>query len=135
MVVADTSFLVDVLRGHGEALDLLDELEAAREPIQVPAVALFELHRGLAHSPVPEREREAIEAVLASKPFLPLDQEASVEGGRIDGELEARGEPIDPEDSMIAAIATTRGEAIVTGNEAHFDRVEGLELLAYRRDA
>lgn len=134
MVVADTSFLVDVLRGQREALDLLDELEGAREPIQVPAVALFELHRGLAHSRVPDKERRNIEEVVASKPFLPLDQEASVEGGRIDGELEARGGPIDPEDSMIAATAKTRGEAVVTGNEAHFGRIEGLELLAYSRD-
>jgi predicted nucleic acid-binding protein len=132
MVVADTSFLVDVLRGHSPAVQLLEELEAAREPIQIPAVALFELHRGLAFAEIHEDERAQIEDVLGSKPILTLDREAAIAGGGVDGELDAAGEPIDPEDSMIAAIARSAGKAVVTANGDHFARVPGLELLEYR---
>lgn len=133
MVVVDTSFLIDVLRGHGPAVELLDELESVREPVQIPAVALFELHRGLAKSSVPQEERDRIGTVVGSKPLLPLDGEAARTGGQLDGTLAARGTPIDPEDSMIAAIASAHGEELVTANEEHVGRVDELTLVTYRR--
>jgi tRNA(fMet)-specific endonuclease VapC len=46
--------------------------------------------------------------------------------GRIAGELERQGRPIGTADSMIAAIALKHGLELVTGNTAHFQRVQQL---------
>ena len=46
--------------------------------------------------------------------------------GRIAGELERIGRPIGLADPMIAAIALTQGLELVTGNTAHFLRVQQL---------
>jgi tRNA(fMet)-specific endonuclease VapC len=42
------------------------------------------------------------------------------------GELDRTGQPIGTADSMIAAIALEHGLELVTGNTAHFPRVQQL---------
>ena len=44
--------------------------------------------------------------------------------GRIAGELERIGQPIGTADPMIAAIALHHGLELVTGNTAHFQRIQ-----------
>ena len=46
--------------------------------------------------------------------------------GEIDGDLERVGRPIGRCDPMIAAIAITNGLELVTGNTAHYQRVQQL---------
>jgi len=46
--------------------------------------------------------------------------------GRIAGELERLGRPIGTADSMIAFIALKHGLELVTGNTAHFQRIQQL---------
>ena len=48
--------------------------------------------------------------------------------GRIRAELEARGKPIGPLDTMIAAHALSLGLTIVTSNEREFRRVPSLKV-------
>ena len=74
------------------------------------------------------RAREAAQfpAAVARKKSLPFDQPAGELAGRIAGELERIGHPIGLADPMIAAIALTHGLELVTGNTAHFQRVQQL---------
>lgn len=130
-MLADTSFVVDVLRGYPPALDALDEVESGPGVLHVSSVTLFELFRGLAHTDTPAEERERVEDVVSSRPILPLQGTGARRGGREDGRLEAQGEPIDPEDAMIAGVALAHGMPAVTGNQDHFGRIEGLEVHGY----
>jgi PIN domain-containing protein len=57
---------------------------------------------------------------------LPFDRATAELAGRIAGELERTGQPIGLADPMIAAIALTHGLELVTGNTAHFQRVQNL---------
>lgn len=131
-MLVDTSFLIDVLRGHEPALQELARLEKGPETLHIPTVTLFELYRGLAQSPDSIDEEDRIEEVLGSRPTLPLSPEAARKGGRHDGGLAKDGIPIDPEDAMIAGIALAHGMQLVTANADHFERVEGLDVLRYR---
>jgi predicted nucleic acid-binding protein len=63
---------------------------------------------------------------LASEEILPFDQPAAELAGRIAGELERIGQPIGRADPMIAAIALGKNLELVTGNTAHYQRIQQL---------
>lgn len=65
-------------------------------------------------------------AAVALEEVLAFDRPAADLAGRIAGDLERVGRPIGVADPMIAAIALTRGLELVTGNTAHFQRIQQL---------
>jgi len=69
---------------------------------------------------------QAFLASLASEKVIAFDQAEGELAGRIAGELERLGRPIGTADSMIASIALKHGLELVTGNTAHFQRVQQL---------
>ena len=58
--------------------------------------------------------------------ILAFDQPAADLAGRIAGDLDRLGQPIGRADPMIAAIALEHGLELVTGNIAHYQRVQQL---------
>lgn len=68
----------------------------------------------------------AFVASLATQEVLSFEQEDGELAGRIAGELKRLGRPIGTADSMIAAIAIQQKLELVTGNTAHFQRVQQL---------
>jgi tRNA(fMet)-specific endonuclease VapC len=56
------------------------------------------------------------------------DQTAQVYG-QIRADLEAKGTPIGPNDTLIAAIALAHDLTLVTHNSSEFSRVPGLKLV------
>ena len=73
-----------------------------------------------------QRKLQNFLAAVALEAVLGLDRAAGELAGRIAGELERIGHPIGLADPMIAAIALTHGLELVTGNTAHFQRVQQL---------
>jgi tRNA(fMet)-specific endonuclease VapC len=65
-------------------------------------------------------------SAIASEEILPFDQPAAELAGRIAGDLERLGQPIGRADPMIAAIALQHGLELVTGNTAHYQRIQNL---------
>jgi len=57
---------------------------------------------------------------------LPLAESPAELAGRIAGELDRIGQSIGMADPIIAAIALEHGLELVTGNTAHFQRVQQL---------
>ena len=72
------------------------------------------------------RRLQAFIASLPSMEVLPFADSAAILAGQVAGELERLGRPIGIADSMIAAIALDQGLELVTGNTAHFQRVQQL---------
>lgn len=131
MALADATFLIDILRGRERAVDLLERLEDEGDTLAVATTTLAELHRGLEAVPLSAAERRRIADVVAARPLHPLDARAAERAGRLDAELWARGEPIDPEDAAVAGIALTRDLVLVTRKAREFSRVDGLRLRTY----
>jgi tRNA(fMet)-specific endonuclease VapC len=130
-LLADTSFLIDLMVGDKAAVEKARETEAKGTPLMVSAPTVFELYVGMTLSRRIEEEKARILAVLESLPFLPLDAESSKAGGRIYAEKKRIGSPVDPEDAMIAGIARVRGEKVLTRNLKHFQGIEGVNIEAY----
>jgi len=63
---------------------------------------------------------------IASEEILFFDQPAAELAGRIAGDLDRTGQPIGRADPMIAPIALGHGLELVTGNLAHYQRIQQL---------
>jgi tRNA(fMet)-specific endonuclease VapC len=63
---------------------------------------------------------------IASEEILLFDQPAAELAGRIAGDLDRTRQPIGRADPMIAAIALGQGLELVTGNTAHYQRIQQL---------
>jgi tRNA(fMet)-specific endonuclease VapC len=72
------------------------------------------------------RKLQSFIARIAAEEVIDFDQTDGALAGRIAGELDRTGQPIGTADSMIAAIALEHGLELVTGNTAHFPRVQQL---------
>jgi tRNA(fMet)-specific endonuclease VapC len=102
---------------------------AAGTPMLLPAIVMFELEYGCAKSERRDRSRRALEIFLSAGFDQPaFDIEDAREAGEIRAWLEARGQPIGPYDTLIAAQARRRGATLVTLNAREFERVPGLRV-------
>jgi tRNA(fMet)-specific endonuclease VapC len=130
-LIADTTFLIDLMVSDEAAVEKARDIESKSIPITVTAPSVFELYVGLSLSKKAEEEKTRIMDVLESLPFLPLDSESAKEGGRIFGDKMRAGSQVDPEDAMIAGIAKVHGEKVLTRNAKHFRGVEGVSVEPY----
>jgi len=130
-LLADTSFLIDLMVGDKAAVEKAREIEAKGTPLTVSAPTVFELYVGISLSRKAEEGKARVLAVLESLPFLPLDVESSKAGGRIYGEKKRMGSTVDPEDAMVAGIARVHGEKVLTRNLKHFQGIEGVNVESY----
>ena len=102
---------------------------AVGTPMIVPAVVMFELEYGCAKSQRREQSRRALEIFLSARFDQPcFDLDDAREAGEIRALLEARGQPIGPCDTLIAAQARRRGATLVTLNVREFERVPSLSV-------
>ena len=119
------------MRGHAGAEAALERFLDSPDPVGISAITVMQLYHGVSRAAVPEAEAEKIERALKGVATYDLTREVAARAGRLDGELSARGEAIDPADVIIGATALHRNEAIVTRNARHFGRLRGLRVVAY----
>jgi tRNA(fMet)-specific endonuclease VapC len=130
-MIADTCFIIDIMRNDPEAITKAREIEDTNIPLMVSAPTVFELNVGLSLSTKPTEEKERIREVLDALLFLPLDYNASIEAGRIYGTKRKQGETINPQDAMIAGTARSVGDKILTRNIKHFQGIENVSTVSY----
>lgn len=117
MIVLDTTVLVDVLRGHSAALAYLRSLD------EVPAcseISRVELLRGIRH-----REREAVEGLMRTLRWRPVDEEVARRAGGL-GRTWRRSHALSTADLIIAATAQELAAGLATSNVRHFPMFPGL---------
>jgi tRNA(fMet)-specific endonuclease VapC len=132
-MLLETSFIVDLLAGRREAVELAAELDALAEPARVPAPTAFELWTGAAGSIDEPAELVKIEQFLHGHEIVPFDARAARQAGEIQGNLSAKGRPLGTIDVQVAGIAQCRGELLVTGDKRLLGLETGLSTRAYRR--
>jgi tRNA(fMet)-specific endonuclease VapC len=130
-LLADTAFLIDVMKGEEKALAKAKEFEAASTPIIVGAPTIFELYVGVGLSVKSAEEKEKVLEVLKSLTQLPLDQQSATRGGLIYAQRSREGVEMDPEDAMLAGIAVENHETVLTRNKKHFLGISDLKLESY----
>jgi len=123
----DTNFCIHFIRGREWARTALNRLQVT--DVAVSAVTVGELYEGTHHADFPSKERKKVETFLDPLEIVPFGREETIQWGRIEAQLRKQGNPIEAEDSMIAATAQAGGFKLVSSNTKHFERVKGLELV------
>jgi tRNA(fMet)-specific endonuclease VapC len=110
----------------------LEEQLGPDEEVAIAAITASELLHGVHRASVEHRaRREAfVEAVLAAFPPLPFGLLAARAHARIWAELAGTGQDVGAHDRLVAATAIAAGWRIGTANTRHFDRIDGLDVLA-----
>jgi tRNA(fMet)-specific endonuclease VapC len=84
------------------------------------------LYYGAYKSPRPAANVALVRTFAAPLVSVPFEDQSADIYGRIRADLERQGQPIGPNDTMIAAIALANAWTLVTHNTAEFSRVHGL---------
>ncbi len=96
--------------------------------ISIPSIALYELKVGIAKSTKPEKRTEQLASLTKQiKNFTFGPKEADI-AAMIRADLEKKGTPIGPYDTLIAGTALSANATLVTHNTKEFKRVNGLSL-------
>ena len=108
-------------------LQRIRKTQARGDTVAISAITRAELEYGAAKSTDPDRERSALDLVLA--PFEEYAFDATTcarDYGTVRAALEAAGMALGSMDLLIAAHAKALDATLVTNNDRHFGRVDGL---------
>jgi tRNA(fMet)-specific endonuclease VapC len=122
LVVVDTDLLIDYLRGRGAGVEIVRTLVRSRR-LRVTTVTSLELRVG---ADFLARRDDILSLVRHA---LPLDLRSSLLAGAVSATLRAAGQEIGFADSLQAGICLRHDLPLATRNRAHFERVEGLQLV------
>lgn len=109
-------------------------LSRVPEELCISAITYAELMHGVEKSMSVERNRIAMSLFLSPITILQFDEHAAQEYGKIKAELEKKGTPIGPMDTLIAGHARSAGLILVTNNTREFSRVTGLTVEDWARE-
>ena len=129
-MILDSDFLIALLRGDKDAVEKAESMEPRDRPATT-SVNTYELFKGAMLSEMKEKNMLEVENLLSSLRILPFDYSASQQCAKILVELKKSRVVIDMADQMIAAIAVTQDEAIVTRNSRHFSKMPGIKLAEW----
>jgi tRNA(fMet)-specific endonuclease VapC len=127
MYVLDTNTLIYYFKGQGQVAKYLAAVPP--QDIVISTIVLFELQVGIAKSPAPAKRTQQLQQLLSRVNLVPFDRDAALAAATIRAQLERLGTPIGPIDVLIAGVAMSRQEAIVTHNVGEFSRVVGLSIV------
>ena len=91
--------------------------------IGVSSITLAELQYGVMKSSNPIKNQDALEKFLTPLQIFDFGHEPAIIYGKVRAELEKKGTPIGPLDTLIASHAISLNLALVTNNEREFKRI------------
>lgn len=94
-------------------------------PYSITSITVMEVVKGLQKMGQPTRVQQFV-GLLGTLKIYDFDATAAELAGRIYADLERSGQTIGRADPMIAAISLQHELALVTGNEAHYQRIQTL---------
>lgn len=113
-VLVDTSVLVDHLRGHEAAADIL-EVERLAGVLNASEITRLEVLAGMRAN-----EEDRTRSLLATLVWHPVDAEVAEEAGALGRRWLPSHQTIDGADLAIAATAVLIGARLLTRNVRHF---------------
>ena len=132
-MLLDANFLIDLMDGRPDAIQLAAELDREGERLRLPAPALFELWRGAAGTVRKERERRRIEELLEAYQTVEFDGESARSAGLLQAELARTGKSLGTIDVQLAGMALARVETLVTGDRTLPRIGHSVPVRAYAR--
>lgn len=112
--MVDTSILIDYLRGHHGAAELL-ESERSAGALLASEITRLEVLAGMRSA-----EEEQTRMLLSTLVWYPIDEEVAEDAGALGRQWLPRHHAIDGADLAVAATAIRTGSELLTRNDRHF---------------
>lgn len=126
MYLLDTDITIYCLKGNEMVRQNLRS--HINDPIQISSVTLMELYYGAFKSQKVESNLAKVRKIENSLEIIPVNQDQVEIFGMLKVKLESAGTPLDDFDLILAATALSHNLILVTNNERHFSRIEGLKI-------
>lgn len=125
MYLLDTNTCIALNQKH---LIVIAQFEQKGAECYISTMVLAELYKGVYCSQRPTENLVVLQRLLSLIQVVPFDQSAAEAFGKIQGYLRRIGKPTGEVDAMIAAVALSRGDIVVTNNIRHFENIPELQL-------
>jgi predicted nucleic acid-binding protein len=122
--------MVSFLNGTQDAVKKIEELTNHGDTIAVTTITVYELLKGAQLSSRQKENLLYVTEAISSVQILDLSKDACLEAAKIYCTLKEERKLIGEFDILIAAIAKTNGQAILTRDQ-HFESVPGLILAKW----
>ena len=126
MFLLDTDTIIYALKGH-QAVQMNLKLHI-NDPMMISVISQMELYYGAYKSKKITSNIAKLKALEKVFDVLPVEMANAAIFGRLKPDLEGKGSRLDDFDLIIATSALTHNLTLVTNNEKHFKRIEGLKL-------
>ncbi len=131
-MIADTNYIIDVLKKEGRAIEKSDALTENGRNQNLCTPVIYEVMTGIEYEGS-KRERVKFESMIERFMILPYTEKSARLSGEIHAELLREGEKRGTIDVQIASIALANDETLLT-NDSDFkiiSEIFGLELEEY----
>lgn len=121
----DTNICIYYMKGRFELDRKFELLELSS--LFISEITLAELKFGVANSLNPERNAKALDNFLSGVQILPIFDALDVYANE-KARLRSSGQIVDEFDLLIGASAVANDLTLVTNNEKHFERLNGISI-------
>ena len=125
VILVDTSILIDYYRKTNKENSAWIGLIDRGYEFAVSAITKYELYSGATQSQI-----EFWNSIFVAIPVIPFDASCVDTAVQINSALKRKRKQIDLADLFIAATAMNQNLSIATLNKKHFDRIDGLSIVA-----
>lgn len=124
-MVIDTSIFIEYLRAKNKLETTLQRLSDASE-LYISSITVYELFMG-ANT---EKKKEEIQILTSDLILLPFNYDTAMKSAEIYNDLKSRNQLIEFRDIFIGATAILNNLPVLTLNQNHFDRINGIQLYS-----
>ncbi|OGD44407.1 hypothetical protein A3K69_00610 [Candidatus Bathyarchaeota archaeon RBG_16_57_9] len=131
MKLADTTFLIDLLRGDPDAVEAAEALE--REGgAATTSINVYELFTGVYNMAGSDKRAEQAERMMGRLEVFSVDEASAKAAAAVTASKRRSGEPLDVLDTLIAATGVANGcRTVLTRNVRHFSKMPGIRAETY----
>jgi len=128
----DTDIIIYSLKNHAAVNK--NFLIHEPHPKAISVISYGELLIGARKSMQSQKNLAVVYRIRELFPLIPVDQPVIETFGVVKTSLQNSGAPLDDMDLLIASTALTLNYVLVTNNEKHFTRIDGLRIENWSRE-
>jgi tRNA(fMet)-specific endonuclease VapC len=125
MYLLDTNICIAILNGNE---NVVKNFRSKYQQSYLSTLVLGELYKGVYCSSKIEQNLVNLNQFINQLKLVVFDEKAALEFGKIQGELRKIGKPTGHLDALIAGVARSRNDVLVTDNTRHFENIINLHL-------
>lgn len=132
-VLIDTDIISYYLKGVDEVIKNVELYFKYFDKLEISIITYYEITSGL-RAKNAFKKLDIFDQFIQKNIVLPLTEESANISAKIYGKLRQSGKTLDDIDLLIAGIAISNELTLVTNNQKHFDRIQGLKTENWKNN-